>query len=71
MPEKTYPYPELSDAEWKEMGGPNSQLHVFDWSGQLVARYELEGVANNLYLTRGRIFTHRRYSGAMFEYDLK
>lgn len=71
LPEKTYPYPELSDAEWKEMGGPNSQLHVFDWSGQLVARYELEGVANNLYLTRGRIFTHRRYSGAMFEYDLK
>lgn len=71
LPEKTYPYPELSDAEWKEKGGPNSQLHIFDWSGKLVARYELEGVANNLYLTNGRIFTHRRYSGAMFEYNLK
>ena len=62
-------YYQLSDEEWKKQGGPNAQLHVYDWSGKLVGRYELDGAVTNVLVSNGRLFSHRKYSGTVLEYE--
>ena len=46
------------------------QVHVFDYKGNLVGRYELDGLYNTISVCDGRLYAHVHYSGRLTEYDL-
>ena len=47
-----------------------AQVHVFDYKGNLVGRYELDGLYNTISVCDGRLYAHVHYSGRLTEYDL-
>ena len=47
-----------------------TQLLVFDYDGNLVARYKLDGLYDTISVCNGRLYAHTHYSGRLTEYDL-
>ena len=45
-------------------------LLVFDYDGNLVARYKLDGLYDTISVCNGRLYAHTHYSGRLTEYDL-
>ncbi|MBR4854493.1 MAG: hypothetical protein IKU88_07175 [Alistipes sp.] len=47
-----------------------SQIHVFDYDGNLVGRYKLDGLYSTISVYDGKLYAHVHYSGRLTEYDL-
>ena len=47
-----------------------SQIHVFDYDGNLVGRYKLDGLYSTISVCNGKLYAHVHYSGRLTEYDL-
>ena len=47
-----------------------TQVHVFDYDGNLVGRYKLDGLYSTISVYDGKLYAHVHYSGRLTEYDL-